>query len=627
MSKKSKQLSMKYNVDSIKEPTFIKNLKTKDLYTLASSVRDEIITVTSKTGGHLSSNLGVVELTIALHKNFDFSKDKLIFDVGHQSYTHKILTGRSIKGIRTKSGLSGFQKIEESIYDCYEAGHSSTSISAARGFAIARKLKNEDHDIVAVIGDSSFSNGLAFEGLNDIAFKKEKVIIILNDNEMSISKTVGGTSKILQKLSVSTSYNKFKERYKNVMLSNKFVYWIYKLSKKFKEFVKRMFSNNLFNFYGIQYIGPVDGHDFNKLNRALKAAKKSVKSVVVHVKTKKGYGYKPAELDTKGSWHGVSMFKIETGEQVTNNTDLVNWSEVISSVLLETMRKDKDIVVITPAMLTGSDLTILKDEFKDRVYDVGIAEEHAVTCASGIALGGKKPVVCMYSTFLQRAFDQINHDITRMNLNVTFLIDRSGFVGQDGSTHQGIFDESYLCSLPNTTVAMPTTFDEAKVLMDISLSHFGPFFIRYPRSKIDINFKVQTPMISYGKSITLKSSIQKDIAIVGVGPIIHDLNSQIIQKRLDIAVFNALFVNPIDNKMVKELLKFKKVIIYNAYATEEGFAKNLLAELEKLDYEGKVYFKCIPTKYIKHMSIEEQLDKYHLLPSDVISFLKDIRHD
>jgi len=385
----------------IKSPEFLNDLKYAELDILANKIRQEIIAKTSQYGGHLSSNLGVVEITIALHRMFNFKHDKLIFDVGHQSYTHKILTGRSLEYLRNRNGVSGFQKICESYYDCFEAGHSSTSLSAAQGFALNRDAKGEKYDVVAVIGDASVVNGLAFEALNNISHNKNKVIIILNDNEMSISRPTGGMGKFFSKISTASSYNRLKSSF----------------TSRVKNAIKRkLVPTTYFDNMGFQYIGCIDGHNIKALEKAIVRAKRTPRSVVLHVSTIKGKGYKYAENDTTGYWHGVTPFEIETGKPKNLHPESLSWSHLYSNLLAELMAKRNDIVIISPATVKGSGLEDLFASYPSRTFDVGIAEGHAVTLASGLAVAGTHPIVSIYSTFLQRAFDQIIHDIARMNL-------------------------------------------------------------------------------------------------------------------------------------------------------------------------------------------------------------------
>jgi len=471
MAKKDLNRVKHIDLDSIKDPKFLSELSYEELDVLASDIRSKLVEVTSNLGGHLSSNLGAVELTIALHRVFDLTKDKVIFDVGHQCYTHKLLTGRNLIKLRQEDGVSGFIKLDESPYDCFEAGHSSTSISAANGFAIARDLKGEKYDVVAFIGDGSLSSGLAMEGLNNIAHGKNKVIIVINDNDMSISKPVGGFSKFLEDISTSRRYNKFKHRYQRTLSKCGFGRWLLKVSRKIKNGFKHLLTKrNIFTDLGFAYVGPINGHDIKSIERSLKRAKNTDKSVVIHAVTVKGKGYKPAENDQTGYWHGVSPFNVETGEPKNKHEGEASWSHVFADITEKEMEKHPESVLISPATLTGSGMTELCSKFKNRVIDVGINEEHAATLASSLSLSGMHPIISVYSTFLQRAYDEVSHDIARQKANATFLVDRAGLVGADGETHQGIYDEAYLASIPGTVVAMPSTIDEAYALYDESLT-------------------------------------------------------------------------------------------------------------------------------------------------------------
>ena len=385
------------DLDSIQNPKFLATLNYDELNVLASDIREKIIEVTSNLGGHLSSNLGAVELTIALHRVFDLSKDKVVFDVGHQCYTHKLLTGRNFLKLRQENGISGFLKMDESEYDCYEAGHSSTSISAANGFAIARDIKGENYDVVAFIGDGSLNSGLAFEGLNNVVHSDHKIIIVINDNNMSISKPVGGLSKFLEDISTSRRYNRFKHRYQKFFGKTKFGRWILKVSSKIKNGIKHLLTKgNVFTKLGFAYLGPIDGHNIKSIERALQRAKNTKKSVIIHAVTIKGKGYKQAEEDETGFWHGTGPFDVETGEPKNKHDGLISWSHVFADLTELEMKEHENSVLISPATLKGSNLEEFESKFKGRVYDVGINEEHAATLASSISLSGIHPIISIY---------------------------------------------------------------------------------------------------------------------------------------------------------------------------------------------------------------------------------------
>lgn len=606
------------DLHTIENPNFLKDLSYQELDLLCDDIRNYIIDITSKNGGHLSSNLGTVEATVSLCKNFDFSKDKIIFDVGHQSYTYKILTGRTLETLRKKDGISGFQKMNESPYDHFEAGHSSTSISVATGMALARDLNKEKYEVVAFIGDSSISNGLAFEGLNALAEAGHKVIIILNDNGMSISRPVGGLSSLFRKFSTSIVYRKTKGAFRTI-LRGRFGRWLMAKLSQIKNWIKRKVINmTIFDNLGYTVIGPIDGHYIRQIDRALERAKKQTKSVVVYLKTIKGKGYDPAEGDTEGDWHGVSKFNIETGEQKKKDGE-VSWSSQYNVILKNEMALNEKIITIVPATGHGSALDSLFEIYPKRVIDVGIAEEHAFTFAGGLAVSGYHPVISIYSTFLQRSYDELSHDLARMNLNATILIDRAGLVGNDGETHQGIYDEAFLYSIPNVTITMASRSNESLSLMKESMCNHGVFAIRYPReyfsTKVD-----EVKKIPYGSwKVELEG---KGTAIVSTGPITLKLKEKLKEENLDVALFNAIYLRPMDESKIKELVKYNKVIIYNPYATREGFATALEDKLFGLGYKGEVIVKCVPTVFVKQATIEEQRQEFGITVEDIISLLK-----
>ena len=609
-----------FDIEKIENPEFLKDLSYQELDVLSDDIRYYIIDMVSKNGGHLSANLGTIESTIALCRNFDFTKDKIVFDVGHQCYTYKILTGRKLDTLRKKDGISGFQKMDESPYDHFEAGHSSTSISAVSGMAIARDLKNEKYDVIAFIGDSSIQNGLAFEALNNIAQSNHKVIIVLNDNGMSISQPVGGMSKAFRRLSGSSFYLKSKNIFRKIFWVTRFGRWMWIQFTKFKNWFKRKVINlTIFDTLGFDYIGPVDGHYFRHLDKALRRAKKSPKSVVLHIKTIKGKGYKYAEEDVDGEWHGVGKFNKETGEIAVKDA-VVSWSEQYKVLLKNEMELNENIVTIVPATGHGSELDSLFGIFPTRMIDVGIAEEHAFTLAGGLATSGIHPVVSIYSTFLQRSYDELFHDVARMNLDMTVLIDRAGLVGSDGDTHQGVYDEAFLYTIPNVTIAMASRSNEALSLMKESLCHHGVFAIRYPRETVQSNVE-EVKKIPYGSWKIEIESPKKEVAIVSVGPITVKLKDKLLELSKDVTLFNAVYVKPYDKIKIKELLKYKKVIIYNAYATKEGFANALTADLMSNSYQGEVIIKTVPTEFVKQATIDEQRQEFGLRIDDIIDLL------
>ena len=614
---KKKELK-KVNIAEIKDPTFLKDLSHAELELLSKDICEYIVDKTSINGGHLAANLGVIDATIALCRCFDFSKDKIIFDVGHQCYTYKILTGRSLERLRKSGGVSGFQKVAESPYDHFECGHSSTSISVAKGMAVARDLNKENYDIVAFIGDASIANGLAFEGLNNIANGNNKVIIVLNDNDMSITKPVGGLAKSFRSLSNSTLYRRSKHRYQRIMKKTRFGRWILGWTGKIKNWIKRhVMALNIFDNMGLAYIGPVDGHDIKAMEKAIAKAKSYDRSAIIHIKTIKGKGYKFAENDDSGAWHGVSGFDKETGK-INRDEKLVSWSDIYSKAILEEMSMNDQVVLVVPATAVGSELQSAFELYPTRVFDVGIAEEHALTMSGGLSISGKHPIVSIYSTFLQRAFDELSHDIARMNLSTTILIDRSGLVGEDGNTHQGIYDESFLLATPNTVVAMASRESEAYALFKESFNNHGVFCIRFPRSKlVPTNEREE---LSFGK--WKKELSGKDVAIISVGPLTLDLKKLLEENKKNVSLYNALYLKPLDDELISnEIIKNNKIIIYDAYSIENGFAQYLTAKLVSLGYKGEIIVKAIPDVYVDHATINEQLGKFALQPEEILKLL------
>lgn len=614
----SKKVINKVKLNEIENPKFLAGLSYHELDALAEDIRNEILRVTSVYGGHLSSNLGVVDLTIALNRVFDFSTDKLILDVGHQCYAYKILTGRSLEGLRTKDGVSGFQKRDESPYDCYEAGHSSTSISAANGFAIARDLKGEKYDVVALIGDGSIVSGLAMEALNNLASSHHKVIIVLNDNGMSISKPAGGLGRMFARISSARGYNKTKVRYRRSMTRTRFGTKIFNLTASIKNWFKRkLVPITVFDTMGLSYIGPVDGHNIKVIEKALNRAKNTTKSVVVHVSTLKGKGYSPAETDQSGYWHGVTPFEIESGDPKNKHEGYLSWSHIFSDFTLEMMEKHTNAYLISPATLKGAGLDEVFGRFPDRTLDVGIAEEHAMTLASGLSINGYHPIISIYSTFMQRAYDEISHDLARMNCDATILVERAGLVGADGETHQGIYDVSFLMSIPHVVITMPSTIAEAKALYEESFHNHGPFFIRLPRSITKIEENIKDIDLPFGKWMTLKESKSKSLAVVSNGPLLRDLEQLINERGIDCALYNALYAQPMDEEAIEELTSFDRIVIYDPYSTFKGLSEALTAKLSSRGYKGAISVYSIPNEFVKQATIDQQLEEFGLLPSQV----------
>ena len=607
----------KIDIKEIKNPKILKKMSNKELEILSEDIRKFIIDNVSITGGHLSSNLGVVDLTIALHKVFNSPKDKLIFDVSHQCYTHKILTGRAnkFKSLRKLNGLSGFQKRSESEYDSYEAGHSSTSLSAALGMAIARDKNKEDYNVVAIIGDGSMGNGLPYEAINHIGSIDTKLIIILNDNEMSISKNVGALHNNLDKIRASYKYNNSKDNTKRFLnkipiIGNSISKSITNIKSSFKKLYLK--EGYLFEELGLKYYGPINGHDFNELIMYLEMAKKETKPVLIHVITEKGKGYEYAENDELGSWHGTGPFCIETGEKISKNDNLITWSEVISNHLIELTRKYKKINVITPAMAGGSKLLKYKELFPNNFLDVGIAEEHALVLANGMSIGGLIPIVTIYSTFLQRGYDEVLHDICRMNTHVIIGIDRCGIVGEDGETHNGVFDLSFLLPIPNIVIATPKDSIEAGNLLYTAINNNKPFCIRYSKDKLEYN-KKDYKMIKIGSWEKLTEG--KDAVLISYG---YLLNKAILVKdklkdKIDISIVNARFQKPIDEDMFKELLNnYNNIYIYEEQMFTNSLGSYLVNYANLNNYKGNIKVFAIEDKFVLQGGKEEILKEIEL---------------
>ena len=602
------------NLKEIKDPSFLKDLSYKELDVLSSDIANYLVDVTSKTGGHLSSNLGVIDATIALCRVFDFSKDKIIFDVGHQCYTYKLLTGRDLSLLRQKDGISGFQKKCESPYDHYEAGHSSTSVSAALGMAVARDLNHEHYEVISFIGDSSFTNGLSLEAINNTdSLRNHKYIIVLNDNDMSISHAVGGFSHVLRNISVSDFYRKGKNAFKRIMSHTRITRAIYRSVRKMKNwFKKMMLKTTMLDHLGFSIIGPIDGHDIKLMEKAFNQAHKNDKPTLIIIKTIKGKGYKYAEEDKEGKWHGVPAFNKETGEFIGNGK--LSWSEYFSSLIDKRMNEDQKAVTISPGTAYGSGITPLFTKYRNRTFDVGIAEEHALVFASGLASSGLHPIICIYSTFLQRAYDELSHDLARMNLNSTILVDRAGLVGLDGETHQGLYDEAYLASIPHVIISMPSNTLEADLLFNESFLNHGPFVIRFPRESI--KECAESYSLEYGKWRKVLSG--KDKVIISVGPIINELKDEIIKSNINASLYNAIYINPLDEEALKDVMSYSKVIIYDPYSTDKGLTESVSSYLINHGYKGKVISKAVPNEFIKQATIKEQREKYNLEVKDII---------
>jgi len=596
------------DIKSIKDPTIVKKMGYKSLAVLSHDIRQEIIKETSLYGGHLASNLGVVETTIALYRVFDFPKDKLIFDVGHQCYAHKILSGRNLEHLREKNGPSGFERRSESIYDCYEAGHSGTSLSAAEGFAIARDLKKENYQVVALIGDASIVGGLSFEALNNIGNRPNKIIIVLNDNEMSISRPVGGLGQFFRKISTARLYNKFKSQYRRVLYRTNLGRAIYSFSYFLKNGIKAaLVPTTMFDNMGFTYIGPVDGHNFHALEKAFNRAKTTTKSAVVHVYTTKGKGYALAEQDTEGYWHGVTPFEIQDGKAKYMHPGYVSWSHLMGEMVHGAMAEHPECLLICPAMIKGSHLEDSFADYPKRCFDVGISEEHALTLSGALSINGFHPIVSIYSTFLQRAYDELLHDCARLGADVSLLIDRAGLVGGDGSTHMGIYDEAFLKSIPHVTLTMPSTLAEAKALLAISLEKgHGVFAIRYPHQLLNTLESVPELRLPYGKWRFLSPVEKGKPSIIAVGPEGLSLMQRLQSAGFQGGLINPLFLNPLDEEAIAQLVSSSSVYVYDPYATVNGFAESVAFCLLQKGYQGVFLSRAIPNEFIHHASILEQ---------------------
>lgn len=558
-------------LDAIKEENDIKKIEEKEYPRLAKEIRQFLLEHISKSGGHLASNLGVVELTMALHAVLRFPQDKLIFDVGHQAYTHKILTGRKeeFDTLRKLNGLSGFPKKDESPCDCFETGHSSTSISAALGFAQARDRKGTKETVVAVIGDGALSGGMAFEALNNAARLKSNLIIVLNDNNMSISKNVGGMSHYLNSIRTGPFYEEFKGGVERTLLNiPKVGEPLAHMIKRSKDAVKQFFVPGMFfEEMGLKYVGPIDGHNINELIETLNKVKKLNRPVLLHVITKKGKGYKKAEK-YPAHFHGVDSFDLSSGKSFKKKT--TTYTEVFSKTLIEEAKTKEDIVAVSAAMPLGTGLSAFEKEFPNRFYDVGIAEEHAVTFAAGMAASGLKPVVAIYSSFLQRAYDQILHDVCIQNLPVVFAIDRSGLVGADGKTHQGIFDVSFLSHIPNMTIMAPMNGKELSKMLKYALSYEGPIAIKYPRGTSGTEYEDKVSEIEYGKGIYLEKG--EEIALICVGHMLEEgkkVYEELKKKGRSVTLVNPRFIKPLDTTLIDELMKSHSLIC----TIEEGISQ------------------------------------------------------
>jgi len=610
---------------SIKDPSFLQHLTKPELEELSKEIRLFLIEQCSITGGHIGPNLGVVELTIALHREFNSPKDKIIWDVGHQSYVHKILTGRAkdFPTLRQYKGLCGFPKRSESDHDVWETGHSSTSLSAAMGMAIARDLNGEDYHIVPVIGDGALTGGMALEALNHIGNENKNIIVILNDNEMSIAPNVGALHNILGRLRTAGKYNWVKDELENFLKKIPAVGGkLAQTAERLKDSLKYLFvSGMFFEEMGFTYLGPIDGHNFDDLLENLNYAKKTEGPVLLHVITKKGKGYFPAEQDKVGNWHGTGPYKIETGAFVKPVTNAPSWSQLVSETVRKLAREDKRIVAITPAMTVGSKLEGFQKEFPDRVYDVGIAEQHAATMAAGLAIQGMKPYLAIYSTFLQRAYDQVVHDICRQNLNVFIGIDRAGLVGADGETHQGVFDIAYLRHLPNMVLMMPKDENEGQHMVYTALKYDdGPIALRFPRGNgLGVPMDEELKEIPIGTWEVLREGTDAAILTFGTTiPMALKAAKMLEKKGIFVKVVNARFIKPMDERMLTNILNENiPILTVEEAVLQGGFGSAVLEFAHDHDYAAKIKRMGIPDRFIEHGEVNELLKEIGLTADEI----------
>ncbi len=598
------------DVTKISNPQVLKKMSMNECTQLAKDIRTFLIHSISKTGGHLSSNLGVVELTIALHRVFDSPKDKIFFDVGHQCYTHKILTGRASQftTLRSFQGMSGFQKRSESVHDVWEAGHSSTSLSAALGMTVARDLNHEDYCVVPVIGDGALSSGMSLEALNQIGSLSKRMIIIFNDNDMSITQNVGALTSAFSKLRSSTPYTGLKGDIKEALNKSDIGKSVLGGLTSIKDNLKKgIIDAGIFDEFNIDYLGPVDGHNIKKLSRVLETAKHSKGPVVVHVLTKKGHGYAPCENDSQGKWHGVGPFNIKNGELLASlPKGQLSWSAIISETLLDIAKQDERVCAITPAMINGSKLEKFFATFPERSFDCGIAEEHATTFAAGLAISGKRPFISMYSSFLQRAYDQINHDICRMDLPVIIGVDRAGLVGEDGDTHHGVFDIGLLRCLPNMILCQPKDAYEAQSLIYLAMKQSHPFAIRYPRGNVVYEKMQEFEEIKVGSWSMFNFHQDNRVVVLAYGPDVDRILSKVVLNELPITVVNARFFKPLDEEMLNDLVNMKcPLVVYESDMIAGGLSSAMLEWSAKNQLKLNLKVIGIHDEYIEHGSLNQ----------------------
>lgn len=614
-------------LEKIQKPNDIKKIPADQLPALAEEIREFIIESLSKTGGHLASNLGVVELTIAMHRVFDLPKDKLIWDVGHQSYTHKILTGRKdgFETLRREGGISGFPKRSESDCDVFDTGHSSTSISAGVGYVRARELKKENYSVISIIGDGALTGGMAYEALNNAASLKSNFIIVLNDNEMSITENVGGMSSYLSGLRTASAYTDFKMDVTKALnripgIGPGMVDAMRKTKSSIKQII---IPGMLFEDMGLTYLGPVDGHNIPQLIKTFQEAKRFEGPILVHVLTQKGRGYEPA-MRHPARFHGAGPFDVKTGLPVGKSNP--TYTDVFSTVMRKMGDRRKDVAAVTAAMMTGVGLKRFSNMFPDRCFDVGIAEEHAVTFAAALSLGGITPVVAIYSSFLQRAYDQIMHDVCMQNLHVVFAIDRAGLVGYDGETHHGIFDLSYLGSMPNMTILAPKNLWELSDMIEFAVDYDGPIAVRYPRGETYTGLKEFRAPICLGKSEVIHEGSR--VALLAVGSMVkmaEEVQKQLKERMdMDAALVNARFVKPIDEELLRSFADtYELVVTLEENVKDGGFGERVLAFAEEEDLPFGVEIIALPDRFIPHGSVSYQMKQVGFTPEDICGRIEE----
>jgi len=612
-------------LNQINAPADLKQLPQSDLPKLAAEIRQLIIETCAKNGGHIAPSLGVVELTIALHKVFNSPEDKLIWDVGHQAYAHKIICGRrdSFHTLRTLDGISGFPKRCESEHDVWEVGHSSTSLSAATGFAVARDLAGKQNKVVAVIGDGSMTGGIAFEGLNHAGHLNRDLVVVLNDNEMSIAENVGAVSGFLSRTSSSEFIHKFKRETEQFMKHAKsdMGNGVIRFARKIENSFKGLFTPAmLFQAFGFEYIGPIDGHDLPLLQETFERVKKLDNAVLIHVITTKGKGYKPAEQNPS-LFHGVGPFDIETGKVLKGKGGAASYTAIFGNALARLAEEDERVVAITAAMPDGTGLTNFAKQHPDRFFDVGIAEQHGATFAAGLACEGKKPVFAVYSTFLQRAYDQVLHDVCTQNLPVVFALDRGGVVGNDGPTHHGVFDLSYLRHIPNMTLMAPKDENELQHMLKTAVMHDGPIALRYPRGNgYGVPLDQDLKPLPIGKAELLREGA--DGVLIALGSMVYpalEAAADLAKEGLDLTVVNARFVKPLDAELLLQLAKrFGKLIALEENALQGGFGTAVLELLEEQGVQAQVLRIGYPDQYIEQGE-QHELRAMHGLDKDGIA--------